>query len=496
MISPTTARSQLTDRLRTVVFTHAPYILAENVNGYGNAESVDHLLAIDFDGDNYAGNNAAHVQQGVVTDGRPRVYFSIVETGGADYGQFFIGYYFYHPRDGGHDFQWCDVIGCYWSSGGGHQNDLEGVMLVVQKDPYSPYGRLNYALTQAHGAMLPAYDSSFGYSYHSVQAPTGGWEGTINHSHDPNVGPRAIVIIAESTHGTYVFPDYYHRTWDTEVSYEAGGVGPYGIYSYADWGGVASVIKSGRSLVGYFPVASEASISPRLGPSVYYGVYYYGLTDITTTPFWLLRSSPGQFYQGTPLDLGHGLSGLSDFATSSGGGDTANPPWQWHGGSGEGQFGFYWYSYQSDNTGGGAGRHDWPQVPYGRFVTDPRSAVNLYFPWSVSASTYYSYNPYIGSEPPPPPPTGITAISVSGPTRVNGCTGGTWTANVSGGVTPIVYQWTVENWSENTGTDNHLYYTNTGTAPSIFVRVTATDANGSTKTSSSYKTNVYLPGAC
>lgn len=95
-----------------------------------------------------------------------------------------------------------------------------------------------------------------------------------------------------------------------------------------------------------------------------------------------------------------------------------------------------------------------------------------------------------------PPPPGITAVSVTGPFRVDGCTAGTWTANTTGGVPPITYQWTVEGTSQNTGTDNRLIYTNSGQAPSIFVSATATDANGSSKTSSPFKTNITLPGAC
>jgi subtilisin family serine protease len=95
----------------------------------------------------------------------------------------------------------------------------------------------------------------------------------------------------------------------------------------------------------------------------------------------------------------------------------------------------------------------------------------------------------------PPPPPSFT-VSVSGPFRVNGCEGAVWTATQTGGVPPITYGWTVEGYSQNTGTDNHLYYTNTGSAPSIFVQVTATDSRGVVATSSNFKTNVTLPGSC
>ncbi|MFL5553059.1 MAG: hypothetical protein ACJ770_09665, partial [Gemmatimonadaceae bacterium] len=64
----------------------------------------------------------------------------------------------------------------------------------------------------------------------------------------------------------------------------------------------------------------------------------------------------------------------------------------------------------------------------------------------------------------------------------------------SGGTAPINYTWTVENETISSGTDRTLAYTNSGTALSIFVRVTAKDANFTQATSSSFKTNITLPG--
>jgi hypothetical protein len=95
---------------------------------------------------------------------------------------------------------------------------------------------------------------------------------------------------------------------------------------------------------------------------------------------------------------------------------------------------------------------------------------------------------------PPPPPS--FSVSVTGPSRVNGCEGAVWTATQTGGVAPITYAWSAEGYSENPGTDNHFYYTNTGSAPSIFVQVTATDSRGVVATSPNFKTNVTLPGSC
>jgi hypothetical protein len=93
-------------------------------------------------------------------------------------------------------------------------------------------------------------------------------------------------------------------------------------------------------------------------------------------------------------------------------------------------------------------------------------------------------------------PPAITALSVSGPNTVSGCTGATWTAARTGGVAPVTYVWTVEGETISTDTSSQLAYTNSGNAFSIFVGVTATDANGSHTTSSNRKTNVTMPGSC
>lgn len=92
-----------------------------------------------------------------------------------------------------------------------------------------------------------------------------------------------------------------------------------------------------------------------------------------------------------------------------------------------------------------------------------------------------------------PPQT--LAVSVTGPSTVSGCTSATWTATATGGNAPIAYVWNVEDAMFDTGTNNHLTYTNTGSTPSIFVHVTATDNSRSSATFTR-KTNVSLPGAC
>lgn len=90
---------------------------------------------------------------------------------------------------------------------------------------------------------------------------------------------------------------------------------------------------------------------------------------------------------------------------------------------------------------------------------------------------------------------GSVTANVSGPTSVSGCTTGNWTAAASGGTPPYTYQWTAEGGNYNTGSQNQLEYTNQGNL-SFFVHVTATDSHSVSGSSSSYKVNVRLPGAC
>lgn len=104
--------------------------------------AADYLTAVDFDGDNDAGNNWDNA-------GDPRfalsahAYFSVVETPS----HWFITYDFFHPRD--------------WSSTffeTEHENDSEGVLLVVARDG-SRFGALRAAVTVVHSdfySFVPA----------------------------------------------------------------------------------------------------------------------------------------------------------------------------------------------------------------------------------------------------------------------------------------------------------------------------------------------------
>lgn len=130
------------------------------------------------------------------------VYFSIEETGsGSDDGCYYIGYYFYHPVDGG------SQVGIGFA---GHEHDMEGIFLIVRKAPYIPYGQPIMALTQAHGAMLPYFfpgrvDANV---TQSLVDGVGAWAGQMESWYDPSFGiNRTVTAIRTSTHGTYMAQD-------------------------------------------------------------------------------------------------------------------------------------------------------------------------------------------------------------------------------------------------------------------------------------------------
>lgn len=137
--------------LADVARYNAPFIIAE-VSKRNTDTRLEQVLALDFDGNTSTWDqflNASCTSTCPPLDTRPTVYFSITETGGPGSGYYFIGYYFYHPYDSGFA---VDVFGV----DGGHESDLEGIFLVIDKNPiYGPYGLPLMALTESHGNLLP-----------------------------------------------------------------------------------------------------------------------------------------------------------------------------------------------------------------------------------------------------------------------------------------------------------------------------------------------------
>jgi hypothetical protein len=450
-LTPTWVGSQtIPEYLKAVVSRTAPIIIHETSNGFSNVEAKDHILPVDFDGNTIGADNYVNAfDPSRVLNGEPTIYYSVAETGTAsDRGYYFIGYYVYHPGDGGGSWTASGVPIVYH----GHEHDLEGAYFVVKKTPWSPYGQIEVALTQAHGALIPYKNVSGSYSGN----PAGGaYLGFINTWYDQTFSTwRPVVAIRTRTHGTYIAQDCSPSGPHMDL------LGPtadqYGMYLPSPAGTYISCIHSGTQNIIYSPVptnvAPSSGIWPqRLGPSFRNGFAYYRLIELVDSPIWSLRASYGQLLWGASVNVGDGnFFGYSDFKQSGsdhGGGvnpgSTANTPWAWRGGSGEtsvtpsGQGA--WYSFGSDMTDVTWTPHNWPQSPYGRLLGDPNSEIAMRFPFLPQLAEPTIYNPY-RVVPPPPPPSPLS-VSLMGPAGVTSGVSSTWQAAASGGSPPYTYQW-------------------------------------------------------
>jgi hypothetical protein len=94
---------------------------------------ADYITNFDFDGDWDPLNNWGNLPQFEL---KAYIYYWVVETTT----HWFIGYADFHPRD------WSDDITAPWDQ---HENDMEGCLLVIQKDD-GYYGQFVLMLTRAH----------------------------------------------------------------------------------------------------------------------------------------------------------------------------------------------------------------------------------------------------------------------------------------------------------------------------------------------------------
>lgn len=94
---------------------------------------ADYVTNFNYDGDWVGNNNWEHIDAYPL---KSYIYYSLVETET----HYFIGYYDYHARDDGP------------LALDRHENDLEGVLLVIRKDG-SPYGSFQLMETVAHNQM-------------------------------------------------------------------------------------------------------------------------------------------------------------------------------------------------------------------------------------------------------------------------------------------------------------------------------------------------------
>jgi hypothetical protein len=322
--------------------------------------------------------------------GRATAYFSIVETGSSSAsGYYFIGYYFYHPNQPRGSFS--TPVGTYTTDV--HQHDFEGVWLVVQKSPYSPYGTLVGALTQAHGALIPfgrLTSDGAGLLY----GANAGVAGYVYFWTDLSSGvKRPVVAIRSRIHGTFMAQDYTdRRTWGLHFGF---GVNPRSPELY---GAYYATVHRGTQPIVYEPAAPGASVA-RLGRSVRRGVWKYRLVEVAGSPLWTQRSAPGVLFTGSLLGLGGGRVGLSAFAPSAGAAAKARPMWNWLGGRGDRRVILgdvaHWYTFGVDMTSRYYSSVWWPTTSPGRLLTAPAAEAGLRFVGLPGLDAPTRYNPYV-----------------------------------------------------------------------------------------------------
>jgi len=439
------AQQPITQRLTDVVRYNAPMIIAETqetcslfpcASKAADQKTwplVNHLLPVDFDGDFLGNNNLHNLNADDVVDQHPVAYYSVMETGSGDSdGYFYIGYYFYHGRDGGAFF-----LGKYWDSG--HEHDMEGLLLVVKKSPVLPYGVPVLAMTEAHSALIPfGVPGQVDFNFNLNQGGIGSWGGQVEFWHDDVFGvDRPVVAIRAGTHGTYMAQDCYAG----DGSYYYDGFGMY--KPRALGGGYTACIHQNDNFILYTPAVADATVAP-MGNSVVTGMYEYQLRHLATSPLWTERMNLHELLGGTNhLDLGYGVTAQDIFEPLDYYGSVANPPWAWRGGPGDPSYFFgnggYWYNFAEDGT---SNAHfspgQWSEIPVGSLLMNPSAAARSL--WQMPGNFYEDeiFNAYRDVIPPPPH---MFSADISGPEVLNVGSQGTWYAVVSYGTPPYTYQW-------------------------------------------------------
>lgn len=430
--------------LRSVVYRDAPYVIAETFLSANPVGGSDHMLRVDFDGSTYGPGKAANgANRALIGDRTATAYFSAVESGfTSGDGYFFLGYYWYHPRDNGASVQDPFTIG---HEDPGHEHDMEGVMFLVKKSPYLPFGTVIHAITQAHGEMVP-YINPYQTTVPNTGSNGSPAYGYIEHWDDLRYGSqRQVAVVRGRNHGTHM-PQAC-----------TPGASPFGQLDFGygmkldNPGGVyTACIHDGYEWILYRPMMEEALVPSTGLPQADVipldttrGVYAYQLLELSQSPIWAQRLISGDLLNGTTLTGWGGFAGKETFYSLIDPGQ-ANPPWQWQGGGGCQQHiggAYCWYSFGVDGTSNYNDPTHWPVSPtYGRLLTDPAAEFGMRFSNLPQLDQPYRYNPYVPSPPnydgPPP-----LSASISGPSVLASGEQGTWTAVAKFGVPPYTYQW-------------------------------------------------------
>ncbi|MER0245470.1 FG-GAP-like repeat-containing protein [Streptomyces sp. HSW2009] len=296
----------------------------------------DYITSYDFDGDINGRNNWENTGEHPLP---AHVYYSVVQTKGFSY----LLYTYFHPRD------WADgSLEDYQEDLSEHENDTEGVLVVVQRDS-SRYGTLKAAITVSH--------SDF-YSY--VPDESDWTSGAENIDGD--------LDLKKSPHG-----DGHLRPWTAQQA------NTHAAWSFSARDRVREQYEKGD---GVLYVPGDTAEEPT-GPND--RDVQYTLVDVFADGgMWDSRNTTSLFAKPTNFagDDGpnpHGAACGEGSGAASCNVDAASAPWAWD---------------DKDDLPG-----------KGFLATNPAELVFNYFNWPgkpAKADLDYTWNPYRGIAPPDP----------------------------------------------------------------------------------------------
>ena len=170
---------------------------ADATGSHGLAGKADFITAINFDGDWVAKNNWNNAAKYPLA---AHGYYSVVET----ITHWFLIYAYYHPRD------WTDNLFEYGL--GEHENDVEGCLLIVQKDGTS-VGKLQ--------GMITVFHSDF-YSFTPEGSPLQANQETIDGKislQNYNGTQHPLIAQEAKGHGLKAWPYVKINSGDGLISY-------------------------------------------------------------------------------------------------------------------------------------------------------------------------------------------------------------------------------------------------------------------------------------
>ena len=307
---------------------------------------ADYLTAFDADGDWIGKNNLDHFMAAKFKPFRAVVYYSVIESET----HYFIFYCFFHPVD-------YDRYLMHLLPGTCHENDMEGILVVVAKDPQDQWGKFRAMESLAHN-FFHYYSNGDGIKPNQIK----GFEPAKLRD-----GSHVEIYIQQGGHGPYELhskksgfkhEDFKGKTGvvyrftgraespegpnDRDVGYElVDFLAPGGIWDHRCGGDTFDLQKR----MVYQPSAGRPGVPGEVSDC---------------------NDPPGT----VPLTFDGDLSGLAN------GADKAKPFWSWTG----------------PNSGG---------EPRGAWGLDPAWAMSRHYRFEEPLSPNYVYHPYLGIQPQP-----------------------------------------------------------------------------------------------